>query len=83
MAKEKGQTKKYISEKEAAAFLGIAERTLRSWRRNGQIDNKGTKPPRAYARGRHIYYAEARTYRTDRRCDRCRRHWCPYAEEAR
>ena len=58
MAKEKGQTKKYISEKEAAAFLGIAERTLRSWRRNGQIDNKGTKPPRAYARGRHIYYAE-------------------------
>ena len=35
MAKEKGQTRKYISEKEVAEYLGIAERTLRSWRSNG------------------------------------------------
>ena len=56
MAKEKGQTKKYTSEKEAAEYLGIAERTLRSWRYNGQIDNKGTPPPRAYVRGKHVYY---------------------------
>lgn len=56
MAKEKGQTRKYISEKEAAEYLGIAERTLRSWRHNGQIDNKGTPPPRSYVRGKYVYY---------------------------
>ncbi len=56
MAKEKGQTRKYISEKEVAEYLGIAERTLRSWRSNGRIDNKGTPPPRAYVRGKHVYY---------------------------
>ena len=56
MAEEKGQTRKYISEKKAAAFLGISERTLRSWRHNGRIDNKGTPPPRVYVRGKHVYY---------------------------
>ena len=56
MAEEKGQTRKYISEKEAAEYLGIAERTLRSWRSNGRIDNKGTHPPRVYVRGKHVYY---------------------------
>lgn len=56
MAEQKGQTRKYISEKEAAEYLGIAERTLRSWRINGRIDNKGTPPPRAYVRGKHVYY---------------------------
>ena len=56
MAEEKGQTRKYISEKEAAEYLGIAERTLRSWRSNGRVDNKGTPPPRAYVRGKHVYY---------------------------
>lgn len=56
MAEQKGQTRKYISEKEAAEYLGIAERTLRSWRSNGRIDNKGTHPPRVYVRGKHVYY---------------------------
>ena len=56
MTEEKGQTRKYISEKEAAEYLGIAERKLRSWRSNGRIDNKGTHPPRVYVRGKHVYY---------------------------
>ena len=56
MAEQKGQTRKYISEKEAAEYLGVAERTLRSWRSNGRIDNKGTHPPRVYVRGKHVYY---------------------------
>ena len=56
MAEQKGQTRKYISEKEAAEYLGIAERTLRSWRSNGRIDNQGTHPPRVYVRGKHVYY---------------------------
>ena len=46
--KVKGQEeRKYLTEKQAAEFLGISERTLRAWRTNGQIDKKGTKPPRA------------------------------------
>ena len=56
MAKEKGQTKKYTSEKEAAEYLGIAESTLRRWRYNLQIDYKGMPPTRAYVRGKHVYY---------------------------
>ena len=56
MAEEKRQTRKYISEKEGAEYLGIAERTLRSWGSNARIDNKGTTPPRAYVRGKHVYY---------------------------
>lgn len=51
-------SRRYMTEAETAEFLGIAGRTLRDWRRKGRIDSKGTKPPRAYVRGRHIYYAE-------------------------
>ena len=62
MVNEKGQEKKYLTEKQAAEFLGISERTLRAWRMNGQIDNKGTQPPRAYIRGKHIYYELGELY---------------------
>ena len=58
MADKERTSRRYLREAEAAEFLGIAARTLRDWRRKGRINGKGTKPPRAYARGRHIYYAE-------------------------
>ncbi|WP_303149109.1 helix-turn-helix domain-containing protein [uncultured Cloacibacillus sp.] len=58
MADKERTSKRYLSEAEAAEILGVAERTLRDWRRKGRIDGKGTKPPRAYVRGRHIYYRE-------------------------
>ncbi len=58
MADKEHTSRRYLTEKEAAEFLGVAERTLRDWRRKGHIDSKGTKPPRAYVRGRHIYYDE-------------------------
>ena len=58
MADKEHTSRRYLTEKDAAEFLGVADRTLRDWRRKGRIDNKGTKPPRAYVRGRHIYYRE-------------------------
>ena len=61
--KVKGQAeRKYLTAKQTAEFLGISERTLRAWRMNGQIDNKGTQPPRAYIRGKHIYYELGELY---------------------
>lgn len=58
MTDKERMSRRYLTEAEVAAFLGVAERTLRDWRRKGRIDCKGTKPPRAYVRGRHIYYDE-------------------------
>lgn len=58
MEDKERRSKEYLTEAEAAEFLGVAARTLRDWRRKGRVDGKGTKPPRAYVRGRHIYYAE-------------------------
>lgn len=58
MTDKERTSKRYLSEAEAAEILGVAGRTLRDWRRKGRIDGKGTKPPRSYVRGRHIYYAE-------------------------
>ena len=58
MADKEHTSGRYLTEKEAAEFLGVADRTLRDWRRKGRIDSKGTKPPRAYVCGRHIYYDE-------------------------
>ena len=52
MADKERTSRRYLTEKEAAEFLGVAERTLRDWRRKGCIDGKGTKPPRAYVRSR-------------------------------
>lgn len=46
----------YLTEAEAAAYLGVTLRTLRRWRYRGMLDMKGTPPPRAYKRGRHIWY---------------------------
>ena len=48
--------RKYINEEAAAEFLGISARTLRDWRLKGQINNKGEKPPKAYVRGKHIFF---------------------------
>ena len=58
MVNKEPTSKKYFAEAEAAEFLGVAERILRDWRRKRRIDSKGTKPPRAYVRGRHVYYVE-------------------------
>ena len=58
MEDKERRSKEYLTEAEAAEFLGVAARTLRDWRRKGRVDGKGTKPQRAYVRGRHIYYAE-------------------------
>lgn len=58
MAEKEHIVRRYLSETEVAEFLGVAERTLRDWRQKGRIDMKGTKPPRSYVRGRHIYYNE-------------------------
>ena len=65
MTKEKvkrQEKRKYLTEKQAAEFLGISDRTLRAWRTNGQIDKKGTKPPQAYVKGIHIYYELGELY---------------------
>ena len=48
--------RKYINEEAAAEFLGISVRTLRDWRLKGRINNKGEKPPKAYVRGKHIFF---------------------------
>ena len=53
---EKGQEQRiYVTEAEAAEYLRVAERTLRFWRQTGRVDKKGTRPPKYYIRGRHIY----------------------------
>lgn len=58
MTQEKERTKIFLTEEEAAEFLRVAERTLRDWRQKGRINNKGEKPPKAYIRGKHIYYSQ-------------------------
>lgn len=59
MAQEKERTmRRYLTEEQAAEFLSVAERTLRDWRQKGQINNRGEKPPKAYIRGKHVYYCE-------------------------
>lgn len=58
MVQEKERTKIFLTERQAAEFLNIAERTLRDWRFKGKIDKKGTKPPKFYMRGKHIYYCQ-------------------------
>ena len=45
-----------INEEHAAAYLGIATRTLQCWRLRGKIDKKGTPPPQAYQRGKYVWY---------------------------
>ena len=47
---------KYLEEKSAAEYLGIASRTLRRWRINGIIDRTGTPSPKSIRRGSHYYY---------------------------
>lgn len=59
MTQGKELTKIYLTEEQAAEFLGVAERTLRDWRFKGRLDKKGTKPPRSYVRGKHTYYCQA------------------------
>lgn len=56
MVNEKGQGRKYLTEKQAAEFLGISERTLRAWRQNWQINNKVDKPRTAYVQGKLVRY---------------------------
>ncbi len=44
-----------INEECAAAYIGVATRTLQGGRLRGKIDKKGTPPPQAYQRGRHVW----------------------------
>lgn len=46
MVNEKGQERKYITEKQAAEFLGISEGTLRACGRTGILTTKLTSPRR-------------------------------------
>ena len=58
MVQKKERTKIFLTERQAAEFLSVAERILRDWRFKGKIDKKGTKPPKFYVRGKHIYYCQ-------------------------
>lgn len=46
----------FVGEQRAAELLGVATRTLRDWRFKGQVDKTGMKPPKAYIKGKHIFY---------------------------
>ena len=48
--------KKWLTEDEAAAYLGLAPVTLRKWRENGRT-SKGETPPPCFKRGTQYYYS--------------------------